>query len=158
MRKLCQLLWGPTFQRASCHMVPNTNHNAASSRPRMMRRVNSAVSACASWWYKFNGDNDKFNAKFCFRRHRTGSWSNNPTLKLSIIQWLPVHTTKDSYIPSKRLTLFLVTSRLAIKQAGLTACLACLIGNQASQQAEGPDLGKPASQKRTCLLACLPAW
>jgi len=48
-------------------------------------------------------------------------------------------------------------SRLAIKQAGLTACLACLIGNQASQQAEGPDLGKPASQKRACLLACLPA-
>ena len=47
--------------------------------------------------------------------------------------------------------------RLAIKQAGLTACLACLIGNQASQQAEGPDLGKPASQKRACLLACLPA-
>ena len=27
--------------------------------------------------------------------------------------------------------------RLAIKQAGLTACLACLIGNQASQQARG---------------------
>jgi len=47
--------------------------------------------------------------------------------------------------------------RLAIKQAGLTACLACLIGNQASQQAEGPDLGKPASQRRACLLACLPA-
>jgi len=49
------------------------------------------------------------------------------------------------------------TARLAIKQAGLTACLACLIGNQASQQAERPDLGKPASQKRACLLACLPA-
>ena len=48
-------------------------------------------------------------------------------------------------------------SRLAIKQAGLTACLACLIGNQASQQAEGPDLGKPASQRRACLLTYLPA-
>jgi hypothetical protein len=36
-------------------------------------------------------------------------------------------------------------NRLAIKQAGLTACLACLIGNQASQQAKrGP----------ACLLAC----
>ena len=50
-----------------------------------------------------------------------------------------------------------VRYRLAIKQAGLTACLACLIGNQASQQAEGPNLGKPASQKRAYLLACLPA-
>jgi len=48
-------------------------------------------------------------------------------------------------------------ARLAIKQAGLTACLAYLISNQASQQAEGPNLGKPASQKRACLLACLPA-
>jgi len=27
----------------------------------------------------------------------------------------------------------------------------------AIKQAEGPDLGKPASQKRACLLACLPA-
>jgi len=47
--------------------------------------------------------------------------------------------------------------RVGNKQAGLTSLLACLISNQASQQAKRPNFGKPASPIRPSLLACLPA-
>jgi len=50
-----------------------------------------------------------------------------------------------------------IITRVGNKQASLTGLLACLIINQASQQAERPNFGKPASRIRPCLLACLPA-
>ena len=71
--------------------------------------------------------------------------------EMPVIPWADLHEVPRIEIGSVEMQIntgngrFKDGARLAIKQAGLTACLACLIGNQASQQAKGPDLGKPAS-------------
>jgi len=49
------------------------------------------------------------------------------------------------------------TLRVGNKQVGLLAWLACLLTNQASQQAGRPILSKQASQMRLSLQASLPA-
>ena len=52
---------------------------------------------------------------------------------------------------SVSLSIVLVAVRVGDKQAGLPDWLACLLTNQASQQAGGPILGKQASQNKAQL-------